>query len=371
MITLEPMMHRGSLCIALRGRYSGNVAALIRNDPGLIYSRSQGCHYAIYSSERLEALRKLLTEANVLGEDRWDSLLTGTSQLQTCANGIVVPEAYHDHLIKRRYSKATCDNYEAQFKAFLNFLYPKTADQFTEEDIHRYQLYLVEKRRVSHSTQNLAINSIKFYLEQVKRGERREYFIERPRKELKLPTVLSEEEVKDLLFRTHYIKHKCMLLLLYSAGLRISELLSLRQADLDQDRKLIYVRGAKGKKDRVTLLSSVACVYLSDYLKLLKPKEWLFEGHDGGQYSATSVNKIIKRSAAEAGIRKRVSAHTLRHSFATHLLEHGTDLRYIQSLLGHESSKTTERYTKITRRGFENLVSPLDRIGDPGVNKDI
>jgi integrase/recombinase XerD len=175
-----------------------------------------------------------------------------------------------------------------------------------------------------------------------------------------------------LLLRTNYIKHKCMLLLLYSAGLRISELLGLRPGEIDYDRKLINVRGGKGKKDRVTLLSNVAAQFLLDYVELMKPKEFLFEGPGGKAYGATSVNKIIKRSAEKAGIRKNVSAHTLRHSFATHLLEHGTDLRYIQSLLGHESSKTTERYTQVTKKGFENLVSPLDRMaGKVGDNKNI
>ena len=152
----------------------------------------------------------------------------------------------------------------------------------------------------------------------------------------------------------------------------MSELLKLRPTDLDRDRRLIYVRGAKGKKDRVTLLSAVAINFIHDYIGHIKPKVWLFEDPDGGRYSSTSVNKIIKRSAEKAGIQKRVSAHTLRHSFATHLLEQGTDLRYIQALLGHESSKTTERYAQVTRKGFGNLVSPLDRIeADLVANKEI
>lgn len=151
-------------------------------------------------------------------------------------------------------------------------------------------------------------------------------------------------------------------MLLYAAGLRRSELLRLKSGDIDPDRRVIYVRGGKGGKDRVTLFSRRAYECVVHYLKLVKPKLWLFEGADGGPYSATSLNNIIRRSALNAGISKRVSAHTLRHSFATHLLEHGADLRYIQSLLGHESSKTTERYTQVTRKGFEGLVSPLDRI---------
>jgi site-specific recombinase XerD len=283
----------------------------------------------------------------------------------------MVPDAFCQHLIKRRYSKATCENYKSQFRAFLGFIFPKTAEEFTENDIHDYQLELVQRRKVSGSTQNQAINAIKFYLEQVKGGARREYYIERPRSERKLPTVLSQEEMKAMLSRTSNIKHKCMLLVLYSAGLRISELLRLQERDIDEDRRVINVRGAKGKKDRITLLSPVALDFLRTYVQQVKPGFWLFEGPGGGPYGSTSVNNIIKRAAARAGIRKKLSAHTLRHSFATHLLEQGTDLRYIQSLLGHESSKTTERYTQVTTRGFEKIVSPLDRIMSGGDNRDI
>lgn len=180
--------------------------------------------------------------------------------------------------------------------------------------------------------------------------------------------MLSEEEIRLLFENTHYIKHRCMLMLLYAAGLRRSELLRLKPADIDASRKLIYVRGGKGGKDRVTLFPARAYEIIREYLELIKPREWLFEGPDGNPYSATSLNNIIRRSAQRAGIRKHVSAHTLRHTFATHLLEAGADLRYIQSLLGHESSKTTERYTQVTRKGFENLVSPLERMKE--VSKD-
>ncbi len=223
-------------------------------------------------------------------------------------------------------------------------------------------MHLVTIKKVSISTQNQAINAIKFYLERVLRGERKEYYVERPLKEWKLPTVLSEEEVQALLVQTKNLKHRCMLFFLYSAGLRISELLSLKHASIDADRGLIYVRGGKGKKDRVTLLSRVAYAYMNEYIKKYEPVTWLFEGPGGCQYSSRSVNSIIKRSCRLAGIGKQASAHTLRHSFATHLLERGTDLRYIQTLLGHESSLTTERYTHVTRKGFELLVSPLDNL---------
>lgn len=372
MIVLEPFIHRESFCIAIRGKYDVRTSALIRSLAGLKYSSTYRCYYIRYSPEVLEVLCGQLHSIDPEFTDTSCTLADPTERLQFFRYWIEIPSSYREHLLKRRYSKSTCENYETQFKAFLCFIYPKVADGFSEEDITRYMLFLIKDRKVSRSTQNQAINAIKFYLEQVKGGSRREYYIERPRKESKLPTILSEEEIAELIRRTHYIKHKCMLMLLYSAGLRISELLNLKQDDIDSDRKLIYVRGGKGNKDRVTLLSVLANTSIKEYLELLKPKLWLFEGPDGGPYGATSVNKIIKRSAQAAGIRKRVSAHTLRHSFATHMLEQGTDLRYIQSLLGHESSKTTERYTQVTRKGFEKLVSPLDRIaGEFTDNKEI
>lgn len=373
MVILEPLVHRDSLCIAVRGKYHSHVSNLIRSMSALKYSATHNCYYARYSLELMNELTEAFGKVDDVIKDRWSGReMDETLRLQFIAEKIRLPPSYSEHLIRRRYSKSTAANYQAQFTAFLGFIFPKGADEFTDADIDAYQLYLIRNRQVGTSTQNQAINAIKFYLEQVKGGERREYYIERPRKEFKLPTVLSEEEMAALLLRTNYIKHKCMLLLLYSAGLRISELLGLRPGDIDYDRKLINVRGGKGKKDRVTLLSNVATQFLVDYVELMKPTDFLFEGPGGKAYGATSVNKIIKRSAEKAGIRKNVSAHTLRHSFATHLLEHGTDLRYIQILLGHENSKTTERYTQVTKKGFENLVSPLDRIaGKVGDNKEI
>jgi integrase/recombinase XerD len=375
MIRLEPLFHRDTWCIAIKGKYDSRLLWQIRKITTLKYSSTHGCYYTDYTADILETLRgefRLLAPdfEDLSDELRFEKSEKFEARGQRAPDRVDLPQSYRDHLIKCRYSAATCRNYEAQFKAFMSFIVPKTPENFCEEDINQYLLHLVRERKVSHSTQNQAINSIKFYLERVKRGSRKEYYIERPLKEHKLPTVLSEEEIASLFSKTNYIKHKCMLMMLYSAGLRRSELLKLKPGDIDPDRKLVHVRGGKGRKDRVTLFSARAYESVQEYLELMKPKEWLFEGPDGGQYSATSVNAIIRRSAQKAGIKKKVSAHTLRHSFATHLLERGADLRYIQSLLGHESSKTTERYTQVTRKGFEGLVSPLDRI-EPTDNKGI
>jgi site-specific recombinase XerD len=280
------------------------------------------------------------------------------------------PASYKEKLIKCGYSEATQKNYCAQFNNFLAWLYPKTETDITDGVVHAYQLDLTTKRGVSRSTQNQAINAIKFYLEHVKDGERKTYYIDRPRKESKLPLVLSESEITRLIEKTKNVKHRCLLLLLYSSGLRISELLNLKPVDIDVDRNVIFVRGGKGKKDRITLLSKVALSYLQFYMEKYHPECWIFEGPGHGRYGQRSVNRILKRSALLAGITKNVSAHTLRHSFATHLLENGTDLRYIQSLLGHESSRTTERYTHVTTKGFDQLVSPLDRIAQNIILED-
>jgi integrase/recombinase XerD len=271
-----------------------------------------------------------------------------------------VPKEYEEKLIECRYSKATVLNYVIQFRNFIH--YAGSCENISEESIRRYLIHLIHDKKASRSTQNIAINSIKFYLEHVQKGERKVYYTERPRKEFKLPVVLSEEEVAALFMNVKNLKHKLILFLIYSAGLRLGELLLLKWTDIDASRKLIRVNGGKGSKDRVTLLSTKTIEYLKDHKDSSECGEYIIRGQNGGNYSPRSVNNIIKKAARVAGIRKNVSAHTLRHSFATHLLERGTDLRYIQMLLGHENSKTTERYTHLTKQGFEKLVSPLDNL---------
>jgi site-specific recombinase XerD len=193
-------------------------------------------------------------------------------------------------------------------------------------------------------------------------GQRKVYLVDRPRSEKKLPIVLSEQEIGDLFRATENIKHTAILMLAYSAGLRLSELINVKIKDIDSNRMQIRIAQAKGKKDRYSLLSVKLLEVLRIYVKEYKPKEWLFEGINGGVYSARSIQLVMAESIAKAGITKKAGVHSLRHSFATHLLENGTDLRYIQNLLGHESSKTTEVYTHITTKGFDQIKSPLDKL---------
>lgn len=272
------------------------------------------------------------------------------------------PAEFVEKLKELRYSGQTIKTYSALFEEFINYYHKKEIARIDEPMIKAYLRYLVTERKVSTSYQNQAINAIKFYYERILGGQRKIYFIDRPRREKILPSVLSEEEVAGIFQSIDNIKHKAILMTIYSAGLRISELIHLKISDIDSKRMQIRVEQSKGKKDRYTLLSTKALEVLRIYFRKYKPQTWLFEGQKGEQYSARSIQNILKKAVAATGITKPVTVHTLRHSFATHLLENGTDLRYIQNLLGHESSKTTEIYTHITTRGFDKIKSPLDNL---------
>lgn len=273
-----------------------------------------------------------------------------------------VPDEYIEKLEMLRYSGNTINIYRSCFSEFINFYKNRNIREITHSEIEDFLIYLVRERRVSTSYQNQSINAIKFYYEKVLKGPRQVYYIERPIKEKTLPTVLSEEEVKLLFSKVKNLKHKCLLMTAYSGGLRIGEVLNLKFKDIDSDRMLINIKQGKGKKDRVTLLSKTLLEMLREYYKVYRPREYLFEGEIGGQYSESSVHQVIKRAVKKAGIKKKVTMHTLRHSFATHLLENGTDLRYIQSLLGHGSPKTTQIYTHITTKGIDQIQNPLDKL---------
>ncbi|MBL7135232.1 MAG: site-specific integrase [Candidatus Marinimicrobia bacterium] len=276
--------------------------------------------------------------------------------------GTEIPKEFEEILKLRRYSENTVKSYKSHFSQFLAYYPGHAPEQITDEQIRAYLLYLVTKKNVSISYQNQVINAIKFYYEKVVGRPTSTYYLQRPKKEKKLPVVLSEEEVVKILRQIINLKHKCIIYLIYSAGLRLSEVINLKISDIDSSRKVITIKAAKGKKDRISLLSDRVLTLLREYYKQYKPKEWLFEGQKGGQYSKKSVQNIFKNALLKSKIGKRASVHTLRHSFATHLLEQGTDLRYIQVLLGHKNSKTTEIYTHITKSAFNKIKSPIDSL---------
>jgi integrase/recombinase XerD len=278
------------------------------------------------------------------------------------SKNVKILEAYHNELLRCEYSENTIKVYDNFFKRYCEYFENDDIRYVSDESIKRFLLHLVDEIGISYSYQNQMINSIKFYYEKVLNLPRKTYYINRPRKEHHLPTVLSVLEVKKLLSTIKNLKHYTMISLLYGSGLRISELKNLQITDIDGQRMVINVRQAKGKKDRQTILSVSQLEILRKYYREYKPNTYLFNGQNSLKYSSRSIQEIVKKAAFYAGIKKHVHPHTLRHCFATHLFESGTDLRVIQELLGHSNIKTTQIYTHVTTSHISKIESPFDKL---------
>jgi len=263
----------------------------------------------------------------------------------------------------KRYSPSTIETYIQAITVFMRFIAPKSSAEATNDDMQHYVYQYMIPRRLSYSYQNQAVNAAKLFFKLIAGSALITEQLERPRREHKLPNILSKEEVKAIIQAPINQKHRTMLSLIYACGLRRSELLNLKPLNVDSKRHLLNILNAKGKKDRVIPISDKTITLLRNYYALYRPKIWLFEGHNPGeQYSETSLQEVLKHAVQKAGIHKPVSLHWLRHSYATHLLEAGTDLRFIQELLGHKSSKTTEIYTHVTEKSLEKIKSPFDDL---------
>lgn len=277
--------------------------------------------------------------------------------------GIEQIKKYIEWLSSKRYSPNTIKTYSEALKSFLVFYREKTITEITNEDVVIYNNEYILKNNLSSSYQNQTFNAIKLFFTTIRETKIEIDKIHRPKRSKILPNVLSKEEIKLILNAHSNIKHKTMLSLIYSCGLRRSELLNLKPADIDSKRGIVIIRQGKGKKDRIAPLSLKILEMLRDYYTICRPKIWLFEGQDlGEQYSEYSLQNVLKQALQKAGIKKQVTLHWLRHSYATHLLESGTDLRYIQELLGHTSSKTTEIYTHVSTKSIQQIKSPFDDL---------
>ncbi|CAZ97325.1 MULTISPECIES: tyrosine-type recombinase/integrase [Zobellia] len=264
-------------------------------------------------------------------------------------------------LRQRRLSENTINTYIEVTTFFVRYAKLKNTDDMGKRLIESFNYDFIVRRNKSISYQNQCISGIKKYLFYL--GKRvDEFHLERPQKERKLPVVLSMEEIKRLFEVITNIKHRTLLSLIYSGGLRVGEAINLKIRDIDSKRMLIHIKGGKGKKDRYTLLSESFLRLLRDYYKIYRPKEYLFEGQGAAKYSSASAQRILKHAVEKARINKRITLHTLRHSFATHLLENGTDIRYIQELLGHNSPKTTMIYTHVSNNSLSRIKNPYDNI---------
>lgn len=258
------------------------------------------------------------------------------------------------------FSRNTIRNYRLHIERFLRWT-ERPLSGISQEVVKRYLLMLMDMG-LSHAHVKQTISALKYMANRKHRLDLVES-LPVPRKDRKLPEVMSQEEVLRFLRAVSNPKHAALLQVVYSSGLRVSEVVTLKIRDLEIDRGLIRVKQAKGRKDRYTLLSDAALRALRTYAAETRPTEWLFPGgRDGRHLTVRAAQKVFERARDRAGIQRPVSIHTLRHSFATHLLENGTDLRYIQTLLGHSSPKTTQIYTHVSTRDIRRIPNPLDQL---------
>ncbi|RTY97431.1 integrase [Flavobacterium sp. RSP49] len=277
--------------------------------------------------------------------------------------GIAQIEKLKQWMRSKRYSQSTVVTYSEALKSFLVFYNQKPITEITNEDVIVYNNEYILKNNLSASYQNQITNALKLYFKTIQNTKIEIDKIHRPKRAKVLPNVLSKEEIKLILNAHSNIKHKMMLSLIYSCGLRCGELLALRPVHIDANRNIVLLKNAKGQKDRIVPLSLKILEMLREYYKVYRPISYLFEGQIKGQpYDDRSLQQVLKQALQKAGITKPATLHWLRHSYATHLLESGTDLRYIQELLGHSSSKTTEIYTHVSTKSLQQIKSPFDDL---------
>ena len=369
-VTLKHLLIQERRYIGLQFNTDKVIHALVKQLPDVKWSNSYNMAYILNTKQNLDEIFKIFNgvvwvncnhffDRNIAKEHNETIDITWFRKRELPATYRVCPLSYLDKLELRKYANNTVKTYVNAFETFINYYNTKDLISINESDVRGYILKLIQEDK-SNAYINLAINSIKFYYESVLGMPNRFYKIERPRKEKKLPKVLSKEDVLSIIANTNNLKHKCIVSLLYSSGIRRNELVNLKISDIDSKRMWIRIEAAKGNKDRYTLLSHSLLKDLREYYQQYKPEKYIVEGLYGNQYSGQSIGKVVLNAAIKAGIKIPVTPHMLRHSFATHLLEAGVDLRQIQVLLGHSSSKTTEIYTLVATTTFKKIKNPLD-----------
>ncbi len=397
MITViaERVLHESGIRVALRYPPDQEVDNLVRTLPDAEWSARMDCWLIANQSGidqkiinllvdvaridfRYGGNRRLVEKIREIREQNSSVARRETSSFNNRTNGIFRPadveyklsrravediDRYRRWMQSHRYPPNTIRTYISMMEAFLKFVAPKEAGECDATDLERMVTDYVLPKGLSYSFQNQLISSVKKFYKEICRETIDPVAFTRPRVKHRLPNVLSREEVKKILAAPVNEKHRTILCVIYGCGLRRSEVIMLEPGDIDRDRMLLTVRQSKGFKDRIVPISAKLVGMIDSYVSHYRPVTYLFEGQrEGDHYSATSVEKIFRSACQEAGIKKNITLHGLRHSYATHLLEAGTDLRYIQELLGHKSSKTTEIYTHVTEKSIQKIRSPYDDL---------
>lgn len=360
----------------LKFEYDTVLIALTKSIEGATWSQSKKCWHVPYGSEVINMILRLF---NKMAWIDYSSLNTGAAiakpvvSLNLSAQKQILPdlnetthakiEVFINWMHSRRYSESTIKTYSECIRTFLRYYADKAIEEIENDDLIRFNNKYILANEYSSSFQNQIVNAIKLFYKTVEHRNLDIDLIHRPKRAYKLPNVLSKEEVTLILSSPSNLKHRSMLALIYACGLRRSELLNLKPADINSERKLLIIKQGKGRKDRVAPISDKVIRMLREYYKTYQPLTWLFEGQKPGEpYSAGSLQEVMKLSLEKAKIKKPVTLHWLRHSYATHLLESGTDLRYIQELLGHKSSRTTEIYTHVSQKSLQQIKTPFDDL---------
>ena len=368
-ITIYPA---GDDKVLLRHRYNQQLYSLIKKLNYLRYCKADRGWIADLSDV---PLTQLLQEIKRITTVRLDARLElrDMKEIQEAFRGndasrIFCPPRYLEVLFAKGYSRNTIRTYQSLLLRFMQALKlnEDSLSSITAHEINGYHARWLASGEAAAATVNQSVNAVRFYFKEVANIYIALDNVLRPKKKKQLPKVMSRVEVVNLIRAAGNVKHRAMLGLIYSAGLRCGELIGLQAGDVQTERQQIRIRAGKGGKDRVTLLSPRAVALLKVYLEEYQPKKYLFEGQYGGPYTASSLRQVMKQALQKSGNLQPYTLHCLRHSFATHLLEDGTDLRYIQTLLGHNSSKTTEIYTHVSQTNLQKIQSPLDRLDFTG-----
>ncbi|MDR5589939.1 tyrosine-type recombinase/integrase [Christiangramia sp. SM2212] len=362
-IRLYEFRHHDTKQIGIDFSFDREAIEHLKTLPGIRWSNTFGCFYYGANRENLDRLLKHLNKLSFYVNYSALDLLQLPSHMEPDNEIKNTPEEiqikdFQNYLDGRRYSESTIRTYCHYTSKFLN--YHSGRSYFNLQDVDRFIEAEIAGKKYSISSHRQCISALKHYFEFTEQEEIDTSKLKRPDKSKYLPGVLSKEEVIELLRATRNLKHRCILALMYSSGLRIGELLSLKLQEIDIDRQQILVRQSKGRKDRYVMLAESFLPLFYNYLQTYQPKIYFVEGINGGQYTASGIRNFLKESVHRARIRKRVSPHTLRHSYATHMLENGIDLRYIQELLGHSRPETTMIYTHVTKKDLMKIRSPLD-----------
>jgi integrase/recombinase XerD len=370
-ISCSNITHNNKEYIQLKFEYNNSINQILREFSFVKFSASRKAWLIPKNKKQLQTIIDALKGKAIF--DTSKIKLSTTQEEEININHYTQINEYNKQqlsifiktLILKGYSKSTINTYKNEFAIFLKTLKSVKADELKTTRVKNYLFYCHDTLKLSENTIHSRMNALKFYYEQVLKREKFFFDIPRPKKKLQLPKILSEDELGRLFHALENKKHKAMLFTAYSAGLRVSEIVALKISHIDSGRMQIFIENAKGKKDRIVALSPVLLDILRDYLKTYqpRPKVYLFESEFTGEaYPTRTIQQIFSNAKRKAGITKDLGVHSLRHSFATHLLEKGTDIRFIKELLGHFNIKTTERYLHVSKKTLVNIVSPLDDL---------